>query len=140
MIRHDGSVILLPIDIIDELSALPSTVASPSGALAQDLLGPYTGMDMIVGTRIHHTIVQRKLTPKLGILIPDLEEELVDAFKDYLPACEDWTEIVPYRLLTQISARLSARAFVGPSFCRNRTWLDVSIYFTEAGTLSLIPE
>lgn len=130
-IRNDGSVVVLPVNLIDELSSLPSTVASPNGALEHDLLGPYTGLKLILESRMHHSIVQRKLTPRLEILIPDFEDELVAAFKDIFPACAEWTEIMPYQILAKISARLSARALVGPLLCRNREWLNVSVNYTE---------
>lgn len=133
-IRNDGSVLVLPLDLIEELSSLPPLVASPHGALEHDLLGPYTGLNLILESRMHHSIVQRKLTPRLGLLTPDLEKELVAAFEDNFPACGDWTEILPYQILAKISARLAARALVGPSLCRNPTWLDISVNYTESCT------
>ena len=80
---------------------------------------------------MHHTIVQRKLTPRLGILTPRLEDELRFCFDDVFPTCEKWTKFEPYHFFAQISARLSARALVGPSFCRNPKWLDISVNYTE---------
>lgn len=132
LIRGDGSVIVLPISLLDELSNLPPSIASPNGALEHDLLGPYTGLNLILESRLHHSIVQRKLTPRLGVLTPGLEDELKSAFGDYFPACDDWIEFAPYQLFGKISARLSARALVGTALCRNSTWLDISINYTES--------
>ena len=131
LIRNDGSIVVLPIDMLEELSSLPPTIASPHGALEHDLLGPYTGLNLILESRLHQSIVQRKLTPRLGLLTPDLEEELVTAFKDEFPPCKEWTEVQPYKLLAKVSARLSARALVGSSMCHNKTWLDISVNYTE---------
>ena len=114
-----------------ELSSLPPSVASPQGALEHDLLGPYTGLNLILESRMHHSIVQRKLTPRLGVLTPGLEQELVSAVKDNFPSCAEWAEIEPYRLLANVSARLSARALVGPSLSHNQQWLDISINYVE---------
>ena len=110
---------------------MSATIASPNGALEHDLLGPYTGLDLILESRLPHSIVQRKLTPRLGSLTPCLENELKAAFEDYFPTCNDWTESIPYQLLGKISARLSGRALVGAAFCRNPTWLDISFNYTE---------
>ncbi|PQE10350.1 Ent-kaurene oxidase protein [Rutstroemia sp. NJR-2017a WRK4] len=118
--------------MIEELSALPQSIASPHGALEHDLLGPYTGLDVILESRLHHSIVQRKLTPRLPTLTAPLEQELIASFEQYFPVCDDWTEITPFRLFGKIAARISARALVGPELCRNPQWLDISINYTES--------
>lgn len=130
--RYGGDVVVLPHSVLQELSMLPADVASPHGALEHDLLGQYTGLNLILESRMHHTIVQRKLTPRLGILSAGLEQELNLTLDDCLEPCEDWTPFVPYQLFGKISARLSARAMVGPELCRNSTWLDISINYTES--------
>lgn len=132
-IRNDGPVHVLPPSLLEELSGVPNNIASRNGALEHDLLGHYTGISLIVDSRLHHTIVQRKLTPRLEQMIPGLEEELTAAFEEHMPASkEEWTEFEPYQALAKISARLSARALVGPELCRDETWLDVSVNFTES--------
>lgn len=131
LVRGDGIIVILPKSLLDELSTLPATIASPNGALEHDLLGPYTGLDLILESRLHHSIVQRKLTPRLGVLTPRLENELKAAFEDYFPTCDEWTEFTPYQLFAKISARLSGRALVGATLCRNPTWLDISFNYTE---------
>lgn len=136
LIRGDGSMVVLPISLLDELSTLLPSIASPNGALEHDLLGQYTGLDLILESRLHHSIVQRKLTPRLGVLTPGLENELKSAFEDYFPSCDDWTEFTPYQLFGKISARLSGRALVGTALCRNPIWLDISFNYTENRKLS----
>ncbi|ORY11853.1 cytochrome P450 [Clohesyomyces aquaticus] len=132
LIRGDGNIVVLPLEVIEELSTIPSNIASPHGALEHDLLGPYTGLNLILESRLHHSIVQRKLTPRLPALTPYIEKELTSAVEDYFPACEEWTEIQPFKLLGQVAARLTARALVGPELCRNATWLDISVNYTES--------
>ena len=131
LIRGDGSEVVLPISLLDELSTLPASIASPNGALEHDLLGPYTGLDLILESRLHHSIVQRKLTPRLSVLTPGLENELKSAFEDYFPACNDWTKFTSYQLFGKRSARLSGRALVGAALCRDPTWLDISFNYIE---------
>ena len=80
---------------------------------------------------MHHSIVQRKLTPRLGALTPALEQELVAALDDYLPSSTNWTEIGIYQALGKVSARLSARTLVGSALCRNEIWLDISVNYVE---------
>ncbi|KAF2877681.1 cytochrome P450 [Massariosphaeria phaeospora] len=131
VIRDDGSILVLPPDLLEELSSIPGQIASPNEALEHDLLGPYTGLNLIIESRLHHSIVQRKLTPRLSLLTPELEKELVSAVEDIIPSCDDWTEVKMYQLLGKVSARMAARALVGPSLCRNKVWLDISVNYTE---------
>ena len=132
LIRSDGSWVVLPQSLLGELSALPSSIASPSAALENDLLGPLTGLNLISETRLHQSIVQRKLTPRLGKITSGLEHELKSAFDEYFPSCNDWVEFKPYQLFGKVSARLSGRALVGSDLCRNATWLDISFNYTES--------
>lgn len=124
---------ILPASLLEELSVLPSNVASPHGALEHDLLGSYTGLNLILESRIHHSIVQRKLTPRLSLLTPALEAELRFALQESFPKLQhdNWAEFQPYQIFGKISARLTARALVGPGFCRDPRWLEVAFQYTE---------
>jgi hypothetical protein len=133
--RNDGNIVVLPHNLLKELSSLPGDVASPHGALEHDLLGPNTGLNLILESRLHHSIVQRKLTPRLALLAPKLEEELRAAVDEYLPSSSaenEWLRFQPYQVLAKISARLASRALVGPELCRNKLWLDISVNYTES--------
>ena len=81
---------------------------------------------------MHHTIVQRKLTPRLPMLTPALQYELKDSLDNLMPTSSDWSEILPFRLFGKVAARLSARAMVGPAYCRHPLWLDISVNYTES--------
>lgn len=130
--RNEGPVVILPISLLDEISRLPSNIAESSAALERDLLGSFTGTDLILESKLHHSIVQRKLTPRLRLLLPRIEQAATGAFMKYLPHSEKWTEFRPYKSLSYVSARLAAEAIVGPAFCENPTWLHVAIEYTEA--------
>lgn len=132
-LRSDGNILILPPSTVQELSSLPPEIADGTKALEHDLVGPYTGLNFILQSRLHHRIVQRKLTPNLGKLTPHLEDELGRAVEDLFPkeADDDWTTVQLYPLLLALTARTSARAFVGKSFCRDQRWLNIAINFVE---------
>ncbi|KAI9034946.1 cytochrome P450 [Aspergillus affinis] len=132
LVRGDGNVVILPANLIDEHSSLPYSVASNHGALEKDLLDPYTGLNIILESRMHHTIIQRKLTPRLPLLTPALQNELTLAIGESFPVCSEWTEMVPFKVLGQVAARLAARVIVGLVFCRDPRWLDISVNYTES--------
>ncbi|KAL2020337.1 hypothetical protein VTK56DRAFT_8565 [Thermocarpiscus australiensis] len=131
LIRSNGPVIVLPPTLLDEISRLPQNVAESTAALEQDLLGSFTGVDLILESRLHHTIVQRKLTPRLPLLLPQMEKAVTEAFEQYFPKSGDWVEFQPYQALAQVSARLGAEVIVGPAFADNPEWLHVAIDYTE---------
>ncbi|KAI0847851.1 putative cytochrome P450 [Daldinia vernicosa] len=132
VVRGEGNLIVLPNSLVEELATLPSTVASPHGALEHDLLGSYTGLDVILESRLHHSIVQRRLTPRLGLITPRLEKELIPLFEELLPPSKgEWIEFQPYQVFCQLAARLTAHAIVGPAFCNDPVWLDIAINYTE---------
>ncbi|KAL8848318.1 MAG: hypothetical protein Q9221_006672 [Calogaya cf. arnoldii] len=132
-LRSDGDIVILPPSAVQELSSISTEIADGTRALEHDLMGPYTGLDFILQSRLHHRIVQRRLTPNLGKLTPHLEDELDRAVTDLFPkeADDGWTTVQLYPLLLALTARTSARAFVGTSFCRDQRWLDVAINFVE---------
>ena len=100
-------------------------------------MGRFTGMSLILTNRLHHAIVQRRLTSNLSSIIPDLEEELASAVQDCLPSCEEeWKEFSPYHTFERIVARVTAKAVVGSSLCRDVEWLECSTKYIENGKKS----
>ncbi|OTB18373.1 hypothetical protein K445DRAFT_55649 [Daldinia sp. EC12] len=131
LIRNEGAVVVLPLSLLEEISRLPSNIAEPTAALNQDLVGSFTGVDLILESRLHHSIVQRKLSPRLPLLLSRMEHAVSTAFSQYIPQNEEWTEFQPYKALSYISARVGAEVIVGPTFCDNPHWLHVAVEYTE---------
>lgn len=131
-------MLVLPRTLLHELIDLPLSVSNGQRALEHDLLGSYTGLDLILRTRLHHSIVQRKLTARLDSLLPDLYQEVKHALQEYVSPEDDWTDIMPYQAFARVSARISAKALVGDELCVNKDWLDVSVNFTESRTCSRV--
>ncbi|KAI1776445.1 hypothetical protein F4818DRAFT_380736 [Hypoxylon cercidicola] len=129
--RNNEPIIILPHFLLAELASLPATVASPQAALGRDLLGHYTGVDQIVENNLHHSIVQRRLTPRIPRLIPAMESAVAAAFERHFPNSYEWTEIYPSQTIGPISAKVAADALVGPEFSDDPTWLDISVHYTE---------
>ncbi|KAI0152693.1 cytochrome P450 [Xylariaceae sp. FL1272] len=130
-IRSDGNVLVLPPNTLNELSTLPATVASPHDGLENELMGRYTSISLILDSRLHHSIVQRRLTPRLPVLVPFLESSLSSAFRDCFPQCDDWVDMAPHEVFGKISARANAPALVGPAFSKDPEWLDIAFNYTE---------
>ncbi|KAI1265397.1 cytochrome P450 [Xylariaceae sp. FL1019] len=130
-IRSDGNILVLPVNTLNELSTLPATVASPHDGLENELMGRYTSISLILDSRLHHSVVQRRLTPRIPVLVPIIEKSLSSAFQDCFPKSDHWVEMTPYDLFGKISARANAPALVGPAFSKDPEWLDVAFNYTE---------
>ncbi|KAI0903464.1 cytochrome P450 [Ustulina deusta] len=133
LVREDGGVLVLPSSMLEELAALPDRVATAHGALEHDLLGRYTGLDIVLKTRLHHTIVQRRLTTRLKDVIPNMEKALTTAFNDWFPKPknDNWTNFQPYQDISKIMARFTAEVLVSPEFSDNPVWLEIAVQYTE---------
>ena len=121
--------------MVEEIRALPISIANPTIAHAHNLLGSYTKMNLILRSNLHFRMIQKKLTPMLGLLTGPMEEEVKFAMNNHFPRCEEWTTIKPYHTILDLVARTSARVFVGLPLCRSAEWLDISTQFTEEGKI-----
>ncbi|KAI0466541.1 cytochrome P450 [Xylaria cf. heliscus] len=131
IIRTEGNVVVLPYNVLDELATLPTTTAGPSEAIENELMGRYTSIGLILDSKLHHTIVQRRLTPRLPVLAPILEKTVTSAFQQCFPQADDWVEVTPYELFGRISSRTNASTLVGPVISQDPEWLDVSLKYPE---------
>lgn len=134
LIRSDVNMVVLPPKHIPELSSLPLDIASGIKALEADLLGKWTGLHIIIHSRLHYQLVQRKLTPNLSLVIPALEDEVTASLEACFPQSHEWTSFKPYYTLLDVSARVSSRVLVGYPICQNPEWIDISKNFTENST------
>jgi cytochrome P450 len=80
------------------------------------------------GDTLSH-LLRSKLSQNLAKLIPQLKEELEFVVATEFPECKDWTPVKFQPFALRTVARLSGRAFVGPTINRQEEWMDTSINF-----------
>ncbi|KAI8946163.1 hypothetical protein F4801DRAFT_583704 [Xylaria longipes] len=131
LLRHEGRVVVLPHTLLNELAALPETIASLQPVLSIDLSGYDTGLDWAIKTKLNNITIQRRLTPRLPYLIPQMEETTRTNLDALFPKLDEWTEIQPFHLLERISTGLVANAIVGPSLRDDPAWVDISLKYTK---------
>ena len=56
--------------------------------------------------------------------------EVDAALREYMPPCEDWTEVYINQKLVDVVAKVSGRIFVGPELCQNPEYLDLGSNYT----------
>ncbi|KAK0494674.1 cytochrome P450 [Armillaria luteobubalina] len=75
-------------------------------------------------------VVRGPLTRNIVGCFADVQDEIKEAFNDYIPMNNDWADIPAYRTALKIVSRASNRVFVGLPLCRDREYLDLNINFT----------
>ncbi|KAF8844252.1 cytochrome P450 [Paxillus ammoniavirescens] len=97
----------------------------------QDLKPEYTvGHDTYHNT-YHVPILRSQLTRNLGILCPDIRDEIVTAFDETLDLQDkEWKGVPAFQTIQKIICRSGNRMFVGLPLCRNPDWIHLTTRFT----------
>ncbi|KAH9942847.1 cytochrome P450 [Amylocystis lapponica] len=118
--------------LIDELRRLPDDQMSFHEAADDTLHTRYSVGADVVDEPHHVGTIRNQLTRNLGMLMPDVVDEVQMAFKEYIPVQGDeWLSVPAWPTMTQIIARASSRIFVGVPKCRDRDYLAIAIGFTS---------
>ncbi|PRP86150.1 hypothetical protein PROFUN_03137 [Planoprotostelium fungivorum] len=122
--------VLSDVKLIDEMRKAPDNELSFPEAVNEILGTEYT-----LGPAIHHNayhieIIRNQLTKSLPLVFGDLVDELQCAFKEIIPATDEWSRINATPSIMKLVARSSNRTFVGLPLCRNPEWIQLNIDYT----------
>lgn len=127
-----NDVIVLPHKYLDEIRRIPERKLNAMKANLANMQSNYTIMDVLGTTKIFISVIQTKLTPKLGALVPVVRDELDFSMKKEMPLCDStWAVADIFPLLHQVVGQTSARIFVGLDLCRNEHWLHAAEGYTN---------
>ncbi|ORY66214.1 cytochrome P450 [Pseudomassariella vexata] len=124
-----GERLMIPLKHLDELKTAPIDHVDFVATFIEMFEGKYTTM----GSRstLHPRVVKAQLNHHLGDVMPAVQEEIIDAFRDTFPSY--WTPVPVVHTLTQIVARVSSRMFGGTALSHNDEWVQSSIKFAIDG-------
>ncbi|TFB00160.1 Ent-kaurene oxidase [Trichoderma ghanense] len=134
----EGIQAMIPPRFIAELKGLPEDILSSTEAVADALQTKYTKFSPGHNGDMLSLLVRTRLTQNLVELIPQLKGELESYIATEFPPCEDWTPVKWQPFALRGIARLSGRAFVGPSLNRDEQWMEVTINFAIDVFMSVI--
>ncbi|KAF8844225.1 cytochrome P450 [Paxillus ammoniavirescens] len=89
-----------------------------------------------LGHDVHHNpyhvaTIRSQLTRNLGILFPDIRDEIVTAFEESLDLQgNEWKSVPAFQTIQEVVCRTTNRVFVGLPLCRNPDWIDLTNRFT----------
>ncbi|KAF5006787.1 hypothetical protein FDECE_6841 [Fusarium decemcellulare] len=131
-----GERLMIPLRYLDELKAAPVDHVDFVGTFIEKMFeGKYTTM----GSRstLHPRVIKAQLNQHLVNLqadvMPAVQEEIADSFRDLFPKCDDWTPVPVVEVMTNIVARVSSRMFGGTTLSHNQKWLEASVNFAIDG-------
>ncbi|KAF2764143.1 putative cytochrome P450 [Teratosphaeria nubilosa] len=126
-----GERLMLPVKYLEDLKNAPVDKVDFVATFFEMFEGHYTTM----GSRstLHPRVVRAQLNANLADVMPDIQDEIRNAFDAAFPICEDWTEVSVVDRITQIVARVSSRMFGGKELSENDEWVQASIQFALDG-------
>jgi hypothetical protein len=111
-------------DKVEEIRRAPDDVLS----MRDGLEGVYFIREMISGAA---QIVRAPLTRNVEVRFPDVRDEIIAAFGDYIPVKSDaWIKVKAYPTIMDIVCRASNRMLVGLPLCRDPDYLELNKKFT----------
>ncbi|GLB33473.1 putative cytochrome p450 [Lyophyllum shimeji] len=116
--------------MVDDLRKAKDDQISFMEAVGESIQAEHT-----MGREVHHDpyhigIVRSALTRSLVERFPDVQDEIVTAFSEHIPATEEWTSVLALPTVMKIVCRTSNRLFVGLPLCRNPDYRSLNIEFT----------
>jgi cytochrome P450 len=125
--------IIIPPSQIPWLLEQPDTVLSVNELHHDILAGDYNFTSpKIIKEPYHEHVVFRNLPRRIGVLVPDIWEELGDSIdQQWGTDTENWKDVCVFETMMQIIARVSNRVLVGMPLCRNEGYLKAMAGFSS---------
>ncbi|EIT73590.1 hypothetical protein Ao3042_10466 [Aspergillus oryzae 3.042] len=120
--------VVVPGQLLSELSKLPETVLSFPTAINKVLEVKYT--KVAPDEPLAPYCIKADLNPALSRLNPIIYREVENALEDEIPQCEDWAPVFIYQKLVNTVAKVSGRIFLGAELSPNKDYLDTAINYT----------
>ncbi|KAF9233835.1 cytochrome P450 [Melanogaster broomeanus] len=91
----------------------------------------YTLGHQIYHNPYHNVVLRSRLTRNIGILYPEIRDEVVTALEETLNLKDnEWKSVPALQTFEQVVCRTTNRAFVGLPLCRDPDWIDLNLRFT----------
>lgn len=123
----DLPLLLLPLNYLDEVKNAHKSKLNLQRALDQrgglDKIGGFSLSDEVVN------VVRLAMTRALNQLIPELNEKCIIAYQEFMPVCQDWTEVNTMQTILKIWTRMISHVLVGPELSQSDEWLKEMLLF-----------
>ncbi|KAJ6516233.1 cytochrome P450 [Mycena sanguinolenta] len=115
-------------ELMDEIASAPESELSFYQSINEFLQTGYTMGWGIVKDTYHANVVRTSMTRNLGVLFPEVRDEIVVAFDELLPVHgKEWLTVPAFDTMMQIVCRTSNRLFVGLPLCRDPDFIKLNV-------------
>ncbi|EUC44425.1 hypothetical protein COCMIDRAFT_98236, partial [Bipolaris oryzae ATCC 44560] len=129
-LHHPGEIVILPFKYMDAIKNAPEGKLSFQQGSFDMLMGEHTG---ITGNDLEMaTLIRRDVGRLLDRVYTIVDDEAMDALKNEIGPCEDWTEVTLLPKTVRMIVKVSQRVFVGEPLCRDERWLETILNCTAA--------
>ncbi|KAJ7477066.1 cytochrome P450 [Mycena galericulata] len=116
--------------LMEDIANAPENELSFYESINEFLQTGYTAGWGIEKDPYHAGVVRTSMTRNLGVLFPEVREEIILAFEDLLPVQgKDWLTVPAFDTMMQIVCRTSNRLFVGLPSCRDPDFIQLNVAY-----------
>ncbi|KAF2122026.1 cytochrome P450 [Lophiotrema nucula] len=123
-------MLVVPNKYVDELRRMPETRLSSMVANVENFQGSYSTIDILLRGNLHTHAIQTKLTPRLGMFVPLICEEIKKAMAEVFPPCEGQWATIRFDTITRLVVREFARISVAP-LQEDTQWREIQRKYPE---------
>ncbi|KAF7955865.1 hypothetical protein EAE96_004787 [Botrytis aclada] len=128
---NGNDMLVVPNKYVNELRAIPEEKLSSMVANIENFQGNYNTIDILLRGNLHTHAIHTRLTPKLGLFVPLICEEMKWALTQEIPPCKDkWVSILGFDTVVRLIVHDFARISVA-SLERNKEWMEIQRMFPE---------
>ncbi|KAF8997909.1 cytochrome P450 [Cyathus striatus] len=136
---HRWIVVVSGTEHFEELKRVSDEHLSAPLALDEIIQVSHTMGREVTYNPYHIPIIRSQLTRNLGVLFPEMRDELVTALTEHIPLSEGWEKYPIMNTLLPVISRTTNRVLVGLPLCRNLELIRIGINFTtDVMTVSTI--
>ncbi|KAH9837371.1 cytochrome P450 [Rhodofomes roseus] len=116
----------------DELRKFPDEQMSFMDAAEELVQARYTIAKEIHENPMHIAVIRGPFTRNLGVLMPDVADEVASALQEAIPdEGDEWVGVVAFPAMTRVVCRASNRVFIGLPMCRNSEYLEIVLNYAK---------
>ncbi|TDL22834.1 cytochrome P450 [Rickenella mellea] len=116
--------------LVEELRTAPDEKLSFLAAISESLAIEFSLGQRLADNDFHVAIIRSQLTRNLGVVFPEVRDEIVQSFEELIPSSNEWVGYPALETFMQIVTRTSNRIFVGLPVCRDPEYIKLNIEYT----------
>ncbi|KAF5351080.1 hypothetical protein D9756_008457 [Leucocoprinus leucothites] len=112
---------------LEELRKVPEEVLSSRAIVVEALQAGVILGPNFANNHYHMAVIRNQMTRKIPEFLPEIFDEVKEAFKSFLPVKQEWSAYNPNEMILHIVCQSVNRICVGVPYCRNEDLIKTSL-------------